>query len=120
MDLDIDINDNARFIPKANGNDQEDKPITFVHRYLTVAEQSEIEYYSTSYLVNRIRINVDYPSIFKRCVSAIENFTIKGKPISKPEEFLAINGPGCPKWLNAMMKEVADHIYDSAKVDEKN
>lgn len=120
MDLDIDVNENGRFIPKTNGNDTSENPVVFCFRYLTVAEQSEIEFYSTSYQVNRVRINVDYNTIFRKCITSIEGLSNKGKPITNAQEYLALNGPKCPAWLNEMKKEFAEFIQESMKVNEKN
>jgi hypothetical protein len=120
VNIDIDINDNARFIPTANGNDKEDKPITFNHRYLTVAEQSEIEFWTSSIQRGKVQLKHNVNDVFLRLVSSIDNFTVKGRPITTASEWLALNGKSVPGWLKLMVEEFDVYIENAKAPDEKN
>jgi hypothetical protein len=120
MDIDIDVNDNGKFIPKANGNAESDKPIIFTHRYLTVAEQSEIEYWTSSLRANKVQLKHNSNEIFLKLVTSIDNFTVKGKAIEKAIEWLALNGSKCPKWLKEMVDEFDLYIENGKVPDSKN
>ena len=116
--MNINISEREKFIPKANGNDKADSPIIFNLRFLTVEEQTEMEYFQ--YTVGsgkNIRVKVDNKYIFSRGVESIENLTVDWKPIISAEQFLAIRGP---KWLSEMIGEVALHLKSAMEIDEKN
>jgi hypothetical protein len=120
VELDIDVNDSAKFVPKSNGNADSEKPIVFNHRYLTVAEQSEIEYWTTTIRANKLQLKHNVNDIFLKLVTSIENFTVRGKPITKPVEWLALNGKGVPGWLKEMVEEFNLYIENGKEPDIKN
>lgn len=116
--MNINISDKERFIPKANGNDKAEKPIIFNLRFLTVEEQTEMEYFQYSVASNKsIRVKIDNKYIFAHGVESIENLTVDNKLIISADQFLAIRGP---KWLSEIIGEVALHLKNSMEIDEKN
>jgi hypothetical protein len=120
MDIDIDVNDNGKFIPKSSGNAESDKPIVFNHRYLTVAEQTEIEFWTSSIRANKLQLKHNANDVFLKLVTSIDNFSVKGKPITKAIEWLSLNGKNVPKWLKEMVDEFDVYIENGKEPDLKN
>jgi len=111
------VNDNEIFIPTTHGNAEIENPIKFHIRFLTAAEQSEMQFLEFSYSESKGKVKsiarFDFNYIFKRGVTEIENCKY-GKTA---EEFMSARGPG---WLGEMLKEVSMHIRDVMEIDEKN
>jgi|WetSurMetagenome_2_1015567.scaffolds.fasta_scaffold111504_2 hypothetical protein len=112
----VNINDKTIFIPKTNGNDKLEKPITFHVQFLTAAEQAEMEYFQYSAVKgsdSKVNIRVDNRYIFLRGVTLIDNWDGG----TKPEEFINARGKN---WYGKMLVEVSAFIYESMGIDEKN
>ena len=117
----ISIAEKEVYIPKTNGNDKADEPIVFNLRFLTVEEQTEMEYFQYSQSGTKsspsLRVKTDNKYIFSRGVESIEGLKVGLKDIDTAEKFLAVRGP---KWMGEMVSEVSLHHNNSMEIDEKN
>ena len=117
----INICDRETYIPPVNGNEKADEPVKFNLRFLTVEEQTEMEYFIYSQSGTKsspsVRARFDAKYIFSRGVESIEGLKVGDKPITTADELLAIRGP---KWMGEMVKDVALHLRNVMEIDEKN
>jgi len=111
------VNFSEVFIPVAHGNDKAEKPIRFHIRFLTAAEQSEMEYMQFVSVEGkakpRVNVRIDSAFIFLRGVESIEGWDGG----TSADEFANARGPA---WMGEMVREVALHIKQAMEIDEKN
>ena len=116
--MDINITDGEVYIPPVGGNETVVKPVTFTLQYLTVEDQTEVEYFEfIQSKNNRINAKMNNRDIFRRSVLKIENLSVNGKIITTVEDYLNIRGS---KLLAEMLADVAVHVYKAMSVDIKN
>lgn len=116
--MDINITDGETYIPPVGGNELAMKPVTFRLQYLTVEDQTEVEYFEFIQAKNnRVNAKMNNRDIFRRAVLGIENLTVNGKTVTTVEEYLSIRGS---RMLAEMLADVAVHVYKAMTVDIKN
>jgi hypothetical protein len=118
--MELTITDGEVYVPLVGGNDATDKPIKFNLKYLTVEDQTEIEYFEfiqSKNGTNKINAKFNHREIFKRGVVSIDNLRINDKDIKTPDDFLAIRGS---RMLTLMLEDVSLHLHKAGDVDLKN
>lgn len=117
--MDLNITDGEAYMPLVGGNDTTDKPVTFNLRFLTVEDQTEVEYFEfmQSKSGNKINAKFNHREIFKRGVVSIDNLKVNGKDIKTVDAFLSIRGS---QLLSIMLEDVALHLHKVGEVDLKN
>lgn len=116
--MELNITDGEAYKPLVGGNDTTDKPVVFNLRFLTVEDQTEIEYFEfINAKNNRVNAKFNHREIFRRGVESIDNLRVNGKDIKTAEDFLSIRGS---KALALMLEDVSLHLHKVGDVDQKN